>query len=208
VWDQLIRAMPEKFRRDKAQLRFICSPDLAQIWLTKYATRMTSGGEDAAQGRPQTPFGVPLIEVPQLEFQPTTVEHVTLDDVTKVYLRYAPVSSVVVLPTTLGNTPTTPYPSGATGGYILDSAEGSLLSYDSGSGLDGVTVKVTYKANPQVVLTHMSNLILAYGRDSMKVEKGRNIHKQADEFVMTGKMDVEVEELDALVKGYNIGTGV
>lgn len=208
VFDKLIRALPEKFRRDKSKLRFLMSPDLAQIWTTKYATRMTAGGEDAAQGKQQTPFGIPIVEVPQLEFLPTIVEHVTLDDVTPVQLRYAPVSSVVVLPSTLSTAPTTPYPDGAGGGYILDATAGTLLSYDSGSGLDGATVKVTYKANPQILLTHMSNLILAFGRDSMKVEKARNIHKQADEYVMSGKLDVQIEETDALVKGINIGQGV
>jgi len=205
VWDQLIRAMPEKFRRDKSQLRFICSPDLEQIWLTKYATRMTAGGEDAAQGKPQTPFGIPLVGVPQLEFLPTIVEHKTMTGTTPQTLRYKPFSAEVGTPYTLSSTPTTKFIKDTD--YSAEYTAGTVTRIGGSIG-DGDVVKFTYKAQPQVILTHMSNLILAYGRDSMRVEKARNIHKGADEFVMTGKMDVQIENLDALVKGINVGTGV
>lgn len=208
IFSQAMMALPEKFRLNPADLRFIMSPNLALTWLTKFATRMTPEGDNSAMGKQQTPLGVPIIPVPQLPYEPTVVQHVTLDDVTPVSLRYAPVSSVVVLPTTLSDTPTTPYTSGASGGYILDATAGTLLAYDNGSGLDGATVKVTYKAQPQLLLTHMSNLILAHNEDSMKVERGRNIHKRADEVVMSGYIDVQIEEVDALVKVYNIGKSV
>lgn len=208
VFGQMLRAMPQKFRRNRKELRFFMPSDLAQIYIEKIATRMTPKGDRAAEGETQTPFGIPIVEVPLLEQNPTIVESVTLDDVTPVQLRYAPVSSVVVLPNALADTPTTPYPNNLTGGAIVNETLGQLLSFDSGSGLDGVTVKVTYKANPQIILTHWQNFIVAYGRDDMRVERDRNIHKRANEYVFTGKMDVQMEETDAVVKGYNVGTGV
>lgn len=207
VFGQMLRAMPQKFRRNKKDLRFFMSTDLAQIYIEKIATRMTMKGDRAAEGETQTPFGIPIVEVPLLDLQPQIVESVTLDDAVPVQLRYAPVANVVVLPNDLGNTPTTPYPNGATGGYILDATAGTLLSFDSGSGLDGVTVKVTYSANPQIILTHWMNFICGIGRD-IRVERQRNIHKRANEYVVTGKISVQMEELDAVVKAYNVGTGV
>jgi hypothetical protein len=207
VFGQMIRAMPQKFRRNKKDLRFFMSSDLAQIYIEKIATRMTQKGDRAAEGETQTPFGIPIVEVPLIDLQQQVVESVTLDDVTPVNLRYAPVSDVVVLPNDLDKTPTTPYPNGLTGGYILDATAGTLLSFDSGSGLDGVTVKVTYKSNPQIVLTHWMNFILGIGRD-IRIERARNIHKRANEYVVTGKISVQMEEVDAVVKAYNVGTGV
>lgn len=207
VFGQAIRAMPQKFRRNKKDLRFFMSTDLAQIYIEKIATRMTKKGDDASEGMTQTPFGIPIVEVPLVDLNPTIVETVTLDDVTPVQLRYAPVQNVVVLPDTLDDTPTAPYPDGLTTGYILDAAAGTLLSYDSGSGLDGVDVKVTYQAGPQMILTHWQNFIMGIGRD-IRIERARNIHKRANEYVVTGKLSVQMEHLDAAVKSYNIGAAV
>lgn len=207
VFGQMIRAMPQKFRRNKKDLRFFMSSDLAQIYIEKIATRQTQKGDAAAEGETQTPFGIPIVEVPLVDLQPLIVEHHTLDDVTPAQLRYAPVANVVVLPDTLDKTPTTPYPDGATGGYILDATAGTLLAYDNGSGLDGADVKVTYQANPQILLTHWMNFIVGIGRD-VRIERARNIHKRANEYVVTGKISVQMEHLDAAVKAYNVGTGV
>jgi hypothetical protein len=207
VFGSMIRAMPQKFRRNKKDLRFFMSSDLHQIYIEKMATRQTTKGDAAAEGETQTPFGIPIVELPLLDFLVPVVEHVTLDDVTPAQLRYAPVSSVVVTPSTLGSTPVTPYEDDASGGYILDETAGTLLAYDNGSGLDTATVKVTYAAQPQILLTHWLNFIIGIGRD-IRIEKQRNIHKRANEYVVTGKMSVQIEETDALVKAYNIGTGV
>lgn len=207
VFGQMIRAMPQKFRRNKKDLRFFMSSDLEQIYVEKIATRMTAKGDMAAEGQTQTPFGIPIVGIPLLDHQPRIVETHTLDDVTAAQLRYAPVSDVVVTLATLDETPVTPYPDGATGGYILDANAGTVLAYDNGSGLDGVSCKITYSAQPQIILTHWQNFIIGIGRD-IRIEKQRNIHKRADEYVITGKCSVQMEELDAVVKAYNVGLGV
>ncbi len=207
IFGKAIRQMPTKFRRNKGALRFFTSPDLAQLYMEKLSTRATNLGDSAAGGTGIAPFGVPLVEVPLWDLQPKVVEHVTLDDVVPAQLANAPVSDVVVTPVDLGGVPTAPYPNGSSGGYILDAAAGTLLSFDSGSGLDTVTVKVTYSANPQLILTHMNNFIVGIGRD-IRIEKDRDIFKGVNQYAITAKVSVNFEETDALVKVRNIGTGV
>jgi hypothetical protein len=207
LFSKAIRAMPTKFRRNKNMLRWFISPDLWQIYLEKITTRATALGDTVAGGASHNPFGIPAVPVPLWDLTPKVVEHVTLDDVTVAQLRYAPVSNVVVTPTTLAGTPTTPFPDGATGGYILDAAAGTLLAFDNGSGLDTVTVKVTYEANPQVILTQMNNFIVGIGRD-IRIEKDRDIFKGVNQYAITLKVAVELEEDTAVSKIINVGTGV
>jgi hypothetical protein len=207
LFGQLIRALPTKFRRNKGALRWFMSSDLWQLYLEKVTTRATALGDSVAGGATHKPFGITPVEVPLWGLNPKVVEHATLDDVTPVQLRYAPVQSVVVTPQTLAGTPTTPYPDGSTGGYILDAAAGTLLSYDSGSGLDGVDVKITYESNPQIILTQMNNFIVGIGRD-IRIEKDRDIFKGVNQYAITLKVSVEYEEDDAIAKAINVGTGV
>lgn len=207
IFSRLIRALPTKFRRNRADLRFFMAPDLHQLYLEKISTRGTQLGDSVAGGGGHQPFGVPIVPVPLWDMNPTVVEHVTLNDATPVQLRYTNVSDVVVTPTTLGSTPTTPYPDGATGGYILDAAAGTLLSFDNGSGLDGATVKVTYKSGPQIILTHKSNFIVGIGRD-VRIEKDRDIYKGVNQYAITLKVAVNFEEADAIAKAVNVGTGI
>lgn len=207
VFGKMLRAMPTKFRRNKNNLRWMMSADLWQLYLEKVTTRATTLGDNVAGGGAHNPFGVKAVEVPLWDLTPQVVEHVTLDDVTPVALRYKNVSNVVVTPTTLNSTPVTPYPSGATGGYILDAAAGTLLSFDSGSGLDTVTVKVTYDSSPQILLTAFQNLVIGIGRD-IRIEKDRDIYKGVNQYAITMKVAFEFEEISAVVKAKNLGTGL
>src|SRR5690606_38884303 len=47
VVGRAIRALPTKFRRNKAALRWFMSPDLAQLYLEKLTTRATAKGDAA-----------------------------------------------------------------------------------------------------------------------------------------------------------------
>jgi len=205
VFSQALRAMPTKFRRNRKNLRFFMSPDLAQLYAEKLSTRATKGGDDAMGGKVITPFGVPIVEVPLWDFQPKQVEHVTLTGTTTVALKYKNIVDVVVLPETLADTPTTPYISGTD--YTLDAAAGTITRDAGGSIGDGDVVKVTYGASPQIMLTHMNNFIVGIGRD-IRIEKDRDIYKTVDQYAITAKVAVQIEETDAIVKVYNIGTGV
>jgi hypothetical protein len=206
VFGSAIRAMPTKFRRNKGDLRFFCSPDLAHLYYEKTATRASNLGDAAAGGATVNPFGIPIVEVPIWDLQPLYVEHVTLNGTTAVSLKNAPVSDVVVLPSTLAKyPPQTPYVSGTD--YTLDASAGTIARDAGGSIGDGDVVKVTYKANPKLILTHKSNFIIAVGRD-VRIERGRDIFKGVNQYAITVKADANFEEASAIVNVKNIGTGV
>lgn len=205
VFGAMLRAMPQKYRRNKANLRFFMSSDLAQMYIEKIATRMTGKGDAAAEGETQTPFGVPIVEVPLLDLLPKIVQNVTMTGTTAQSLRYAPYASEVVLPNDLATTPTTPYIKNTD--YSVDYTAGTITRIGGGAITDGQVVKVTYTGGPQIVLTHWQNFIVGIGRD-IRIERNRNIHKRANEYVMTGKIALQVEELDAIVKCYNVGQSI
>jgi hypothetical protein len=205
IFGRAIRNMPTKFRKDKSQLRFFISPDLAQMYYEKLSTRATNLGDAAMAGGGVAPFGVQLVEVPLWDLQPLFVEHVVLPGTTVVNLTYKGITNVVVTPSTLGSTPTTPYVDDTN--YTLDEAAGTIARIAVAGIGDGDTVKVTYNASPQLLLTHMSNLIVAYGRD-IRIEKDREIFKGVSQYAITLKVDGQIEEVDALVHVKNIGTGV
>jgi len=203
VFSDMINSMPTKFRRNKRNLRFFMAPNLAQLYVEKISAREDMKGVRAAEGEMQTPFGIPIVEVPLMEFEPTVVEHVTLPGTTAVSLRYKPIvsASEVVTPNTLGTTPTTPYVEGSD--YDMNYTNGTIARNGGGVIGDGATVKITYKAYPQIILTHWENYLVGIGRD-MTMEKQRDIYKRGNEYVMHMKISCQVEETDALVKAYNI----
>lgn len=207
IFSQAIRAMPTKFRKNRANLRWFVSPDLAQIYMEKLSTRATPLGDSAAGGTGISPFGIPMIEVPLWPFQAPVTEHITLPGTTAVSLLNAPVSNVVVTVNTLDVTPTAAYVEGAGNDYVLDATAGTIARDAGGNIGDGETVKVTYDANPQILLTHMQNYIVGIGRD-IRIEKDRDIFKSVDQYAITAKVGVQIEEVDALVKVRNVGTGV
>lgn len=206
VFSRMLRALPTKFRRNKADLRWYISPDLWQIYQEKLATRATALGDSAANGdaNAQGPFGIPAVSVPMFDFQPQQVEHVTLNGTTPVTLKSKFITNVVVTPSTLGNAPTTPYV--ITTDYTTDLAAGTITRV-GGAITDGQVVKVTYQAAPKIILTHKNNFILGIGRD-VRIEKDRDIFKGVNQYAITSKVDVQFEELTAIVLGKNIGTGV
>lgn len=206
IFGKAIRAMPTKFRRNKKNLRFFCSPDLAQLYYEKMATRASNLGDAAAEGTLVKPFGIPIVEVPVWDLQPTYVEHVTLNGTTAVTLENENISDVVVLPETLAKyPPETPYVSGTD--YTLDATAGTIARDAGGSIGDGDVVKVTYSASPKLILSHESNFIVAIGRD-VRIEKGRDIFKGVNQYAITVKADANFEEATAIVNVKNIGTGV
>jgi hypothetical protein len=205
IFSKAIRAMPTKFRRNKNQLRWFLSPDLWQLYMEKLSTRATALGDSAAGGGSQGPFGIEAVPVPLWDFEPMVVEHLVLTGTTAVALKYADVTDVVVTPSTLAGVPTTPYI--LTTDYVLDAAAGTIARAGAGAIGDGATVKVTYKSPPQLILTHQNNFVVGIGRD-IRIEKDRDIFKGVNQYAMTAKVDVQFEELDAIVKVKNIGRGV
>lgn len=205
IFGALLRALPTKFRRDKKNLRFYMSPDLAQLYLEKLSTRNTKTGDDAVTGGVAYPFGVPIVEVPLWPLNPLTVEHVTLNGTTAVSLESQNISNVRVLPANLGKVPTDAYIE--TTDYVVDTSLGTIARTGAGAIGDGDTVKVTYDAAPQIICTHRNNFLVAIGRD-LRMEKDRDIYKGTNQFVITAKVDVNIEHTDALSKAINVGDAV
>jgi hypothetical protein len=188
-----IRALPTKFRRNTKDLVWLMSPDLWQLYQEKLSTRATTLGDSATSGGVDIkPQGVAPVAVPLWPLEPTIVEHI------------APVSGVVVTAITLNQTPTAAFVVDTD--YSVDATAGTITRVGAGI-TDGATVKVTYQSAPQMILTHKSNLIVAIGRD-VRIEKDREIFRGVNQYAITTKVDINFEELDAIVKVKNIGMGV
>ncbi len=207
IFSRMIRAMPTKFRRNKSALRWMMSPDLWQIYLEKLSTRATALGDAAAGGANHGPFGIPAVPIPLWDFLAKVTEHITLNGTTAVSLENTNVANVVVLPNDLNATPTTPYVEGSGNDYVLDATAGTIARDAAGTIGDGDTVKVTYSAPPQIILTHQNNFVVGIGRD-IRIEKDRDIFKTVNQYAISGKVAVQFEELDALVLAYNLGQSV
>lgn len=205
IFSAAIRAMPTKFRRNKSKLRWFMSPDLWQLYLEKLSTRATMLGDNAAGGGEHGPFGIPAVPVPLWDLNPLIVEHVVLTGTTASALKNAGITNVVVSKSTLGGNPETPYI--LTTDYVVDAAAGTVTRNGGGAIGSGETVKVTYRAAPQLILTHMDNFIVGIGRD-IRIEKDRDIFKGVNQYAISAKVSVQFEEADAVVKVKNIGTGV
>lgn len=207
VFSRMMNSLPAKFKKNRGNLRFITSIELDQLYREKVASRATVKGDTALETTaPLTPFGVPLMPFALFPFQGKKVEHVTLTGTTPAQLRYAPISDpIVVTLATLGSTPTTPFIE--TTDYVLNRATGTIARNGAGGITSGALVKVTYLANPEVLLTHFQNLIVGIGRD-VRIEKDRDIFKRVNQYAITMKVAVQIEELTALVKAKNVGTGV
>lgn len=204
VFGKLLRALPTKFRRNKGNLRWFLSPDLAQLYWEKLATRATALGDQAAGGGEHGPFGIRMVEVPLMGLQPQVVKHVTLPGTTKVSLGFAPVTNEVVTVETLDITPTAKLIKDTD--YAIDYSTGEINRIGGAIG-DGDTVKVTFQANPQIILTHMNNFIIAIGLDIV-IEKDRDIFKRVNQYAIHAAVDVQIEELTAASFAKNIGTDI
>jgi hypothetical protein len=91
--------------------------------------------------------------------------------------------------------------------YVLDASAGTIARTGGGAISSGDVVKVTYRSSPQILLTHMNNFVIGIGRD-IRIEKDRDIYKGVNQYAITSKVDVQYEELSAIVKVRNIGKGV
>jgi hypothetical protein len=205
IFGAAVRAMPTKFRRNLSNLRWFMSPNLWSIYIEKLSTRVGTLGDNAAGGIGHNPLGIKAVPVPLWDFQPKTVEHITLTSTTPVALSSTNVSDVVVHATTLSSVPTDAYIDDTD--YTLDEAAGTIAWKSGGAIGETATVKVTYSSAPQLILTHMDNFIVGIGKD-ITIEKDRDIFKGVNQYAITVKAAVQIEELTSVVKVRNIGTGV
>lgn len=209
VFSQMIQAMPVKFRRNRQLLRWLAAPDLWQLWLERVSTRATMAGDAAlAGGAGVAPFGIQGLEVPMLPMRPAVTEHLTLANAADVKtLQFAPIQSgsEIVVASTLGGIPTAKLVKDTD--YEINYTTGAFNKKGGGGINDGATIKITYNANPQLILTNPKNIIIGIGRD-IRIEKARDIWRRTNQYAITCKVAIELEEVTACVMGKNIGTGV
>lgn len=200
-FSQAIQALPIKYRRGLSDMRVLMAPDMWQIYLAKTATRMDAAGTAALTGGAHNPFGLKVLPIPLWAKQPRQVEHVVLNGTTEVDLKSTNISNVVVLPSTLSSVETTPYVLDTD--YAVDLVTGKINRI-GGAIADGATVKVTYDAAPQMILTHKDNLIIGFGRN-ITLERDRDIYRRVNQYALHMAVDVTIQNADAVVKVKNIG---
>lgn len=211
TFSKMLNEMPEKYKKDMGKLRFIAAPRLVQNFRERVSARATAAGDNALFSQAQlTPFGVPLVPVALWQWQPPIVEHITFAGGAPEMeqLSYAPIATspaCVLSTTTLGSTPETPRI--LTTDYTVDATLGQITSAIGGAFNAGGTAKVTYYARPMAMLTAYENLIVAMRKD-IRFERDRDIFGGVNQFAITINVGCQVENLDAVVVGKNIGTGV
>lgn len=199
-----LNAMPNKFKKDKKSLKFMLSWDHEQAYRERVSTRATGAGDTALSSQGNVPaFGIELMPVSLLASEPMVVENTVAnnDGTTATALSYAPISNLVITPTTLGSNPIAAYIEDTD--YTVDEANGTWTRDGGGAIPSGGTVKCTYQTAGQMILTKPNNMIVAIGRD-IRIERQRNIFKGVNEFAITAKIFCIFEETDAVVKVINI----
>lgn len=203
VLSKIINAMPTKFKKNRRDLKFFASADHEQNYRETVSTRATNAGDQALTKEDSLKaFAIELVSVPLLDAQPKHVEHVTMTGTTAQNLAYKPFSDEIVVPSTIGREPVTPYIKDTD--YAVDYTNGTITRDAGGSIGDGAVVKVTYKTYGQILLTQYRNLIWAIGRD-IRIERDRDIYKGVNQYAITTKIFPAIEELTAVVKAINVG---
>lgn len=204
VFSAMIKKMPVKFRRTRRNLRWLLALDMEQNWREKVSTRGTAAGDRALTSSDMIPvYGIPMVPVPLLEPEPRVVEHIAFGAHPDTQsLRYKPIGTeVIIVDSTLNASPVTPWVE--TTDYTVDRVLGTISTVGTAT-LESGTRKVTYYSRAQIALADFQNLILAIGRD-IRIETDRDIFKGVNQFAITTKVDAEIEEVTATVKGINIG---
>lgn len=197
----MLRQMPNKFRKGE-NLRHYLGYDHEQHYREGVATRATDLGDITLQGATRLKvYGVTWEPISLLDANPLYVENVTMTGVVVQSLTHAPVASVVVTTSTLGNAPEAAYTSGVD--YTLDAANGTIVRIGGGSIGDGQVVKVTYRTSGRTLLTDPRNIIAGFGLD-ITIEKDRNIYKRVNEYAIHISVDIKFEETDATVLMRNV----
>lgn len=199
-----LNAMPNKFRKNKAQLKFFMSPDHEQEYREGVSDRATQSGDNALAATGNIPsFGVELLPISLLSATPKYCENsvANTDGTTATALSFGPIDDLVLTPTTLANIPSAKYVEGVD--YSVNETAGTWTRLGGGSIPSGGTVKATFKTAGRIILTNPQNLIICIGRD-VRIEKDRNIFKGVNEFAITAKVWAEIEETDALVVIKNV----
>jgi len=207
LFNNMINAMPEKYKRNKANLRFFCSTNIEQNYRQVIGSRATSSGDSALSSESRlTPFGIPLDPFSLWSSTPRVTQHVTLTGTTAVALLFKNIvsGSELVTLSSLGATPTAPFVEGAGNDYLVDYTNGTVVRDGASTIPSGTVVKITYQSEAQLALTEYRNLIAGIGRE-IRIEKDRDIFRGVNQYAISAKVCMEIENLEAIVWAKNVG---
>lgn len=204
VFGKALRAMPRKFKRNRANLRWFLSDNHEQAYREGLSTRSTALGDNAVNGADSpSPFGIKMMNVPLLPEDALYSEDIVMntDGTTASSLSYQGVDDLNVCEQALGKIAKAAYVDGVD--YSKDLVNGTVTRLAGGAIGSGSTQKVTYRTGGRMILSDPKNFILALGRN-IRIERARNIYKGVNEFAITAKVHCTFEELAALVLVKNI----
>lgn len=204
LFSRMLNAMPNKFKKNKSMLKFMASTDHEQAYRERVSSRATAKGDDMLAATGNVPaYGVEIVPVSLLNPTPQYVEDsvANSDGTTATALSYGPISSLVLAPTGLGNSPVAAYVQGVD--YSVDETNGTWTRLGGGSIGAGATVKATYSRGGVILLTNPQNMIVCIGRD-VRIERDRNIFKGVNEYAITVKIFCTFEETEAVVMAVNV----
>jgi hypothetical protein len=207
VFSGAMQMLPEKYQRKLGEMRWLLPTNLEHKYNNRIAAREDSAGTDALRGMKASSFGIQRETVSVWGTDPLVVEHVTLNGTTAVQLANAPVAEILAVhPITLStDIPLAPYVDDTDYDVVL--ADGTIARDAGGAIADGEVVKVTYRAQPQMILTNLNNLIIGYDPEGIRLLRDHEIMGDVHRFVMHVKMGVTIQNTDAVVKVKNIGLG-
>lgn len=210
MFNDAIKAMPTKFRKQMNDLRFFMASNSILDWRMKVSTRQSGEGDAALAGeQPTKPFGVSPVAIPLMPHDPQNVQHIVLNGTTATSLDFAPIEagSVAITTTTIQSQ----VPEAAfieTTDYVVDYTNGTIARTGGSAITDGGTVKVTFNSYSKFLLTHRSNFLVALGLKDIIIEKDRDIYKGVDQWAITLEVDATFEEEEAVVMVTNVQPGV
>jgi len=206
IFSKMLNAVPEKYKRNRLDMKFFLSSVLEQNYRLTTSNRNTAAGDQALNAQNNlTPFGMEMVPVPLLSSTPRVTEHVVVTGTTATQLRFKNLKSgseLVVLTSIRGKIA----PFAVTADYVMDYTNGTITRNGAGAIPSGATIKITYQSESQVLLTNYMNLIVAIGRD-IRIEKDRDIYKGVNQYAVTAKVACQIENLEAVVLAKNVGNG-
>lgn len=203
IFSRAKKQLPTKFRRRLNQMRFFLPMDTEETYRNVLASRGTALGDNAIQNELGVKaMGVQLQALALMEPNPIKVAHVTLTGTTAVQLGGDKnITDAIAHLQTLATTPTAPIADPAD--IIFDLAAGTVVRSGGSSLPSPVNVKITYRAQTEMILCEGRNLILGIGRD-ITIKRDEDIFKDVKQWAMTVRVAVEIEETDAVVLVKNI----
>lgn len=205
VFNDAILAMPVKYRKNKALLKWLISPDHEQGYRKEYGSRQTAGADVAINSDVNLkPFGTEMLGVPMLERSPFYVENTVANTngTSLTALSFKPITELVLTATDIdGENPITPYVLATD--YTEDLTNGTWIRLGGGVIPSGGTIKATYRTAGRMLLCNPQNLIIGVGLE-IAIEKDRNIWSRMNEFAIHGSLGTAVENADAIVLVTNI----